>query len=199
MPTVSKTAQVLKYFAQQYGAQGIPRKRLVKAAYMTDILTRQYLGHPVTRFAYIKDHYGPNARELSEYAQELETAELASEVRKRDGQRTSIQLKDNGRPLVFDFSLGELEILDYVASNYLNMDLAEFIDDVVKVTDPFSEVTVEGALLPMEIVDNTGRNDVGFDLERVAIGERQVEAGQYLTLAQFANVLRAQTAPRHPS
>ncbi|MDQ3675069.1 MAG: hypothetical protein M3365_11955, partial [Gemmatimonadota bacterium] len=43
LTTPSKTAQVLRYFAQHYGGPGVPRKRLVKLAYMADILSRQYL------------------------------------------------------------------------------------------------------------------------------------------------------------
>jgi hypothetical protein len=29
---------------------------------MADALARLYLGHPITHFGYIKDHYGPNDR-----------------------------------------------------------------------------------------------------------------------------------------
>ncbi len=199
MPPVTKTAQVLKYFAQQYGTKGIPRKRLVKAAYMTDVLARQYLGRAITDLAYIKDHYGPNARELPTYTRELVASELADEVRERDESISFIRLKDRGRAAVFEFTLGELEILGYVAKNYLDMDISEFIDDVVKESDPFKAVEREGELLPMERLDNTKRRELGFDLERVVSAERDAKEGKYLTLATFADAIRAQITARRPS
>src|SRR3990172_4747017 len=103
----SKTAQVLKFFAQQYGHPGVPRKRLAKLVYMADVLARQYLGHPITEFEYIKDHYGPYARSLPDYAEELVGCELAEETTSRDGVRRTVRLRDLGQPLAFQFSPGE--------------------------------------------------------------------------------------------
>src|ERR1041384_3195216 len=137
MPALSKTAQVFKFFAQQYGHPGLPRTKLAKLTYTSDVLARQYLGHPITDLVYIKDHYGPYARALPEYVRELESAELAEQTTHRDGEHRTIRLRDLGRPIAFGFSPGENEILGYVAANYLSMDLDEFIDDVVKRTDPF--------------------------------------------------------------
>lgn len=193
MTQVSKTAQVLQYFAQQWGAPGIPRKRLVKLAYMADILSRQYLGRPITELAYIKDHYGPNARELETFTDELVQANLAQEFIQRDEQLRWIRLRAMGqRP--FDFTLGETEILGYVTGNYMDMEINEFVDLVVKTTDPFKQVSREGDLLPMSLVDNTVKSEIGFDLERLAIAERQAAEGKFITLTQFANGLRARTA-----
>jgi hypothetical protein len=187
--TISKTAQVLRFFAQQYGSAGITRKRLVKLAYMSDVLSRQYLGQPITELGYIKDHYGPNARELPEFTKELVEAALADEWETWDGNYRRIRLRAMAPGGMFSFSLGETEILAYVAKNYLAMDIEEFIDSVVKNTDPFKQVIVHGEHLPMHIVDNTVRNGVGFDLERVAAAERQAEEGDFVTLGDLANEL----------
>jgi uncharacterized protein YwgA len=198
MPALSKTAQVFKFFAQQYGHPGLPRKRLAKLTYTSDVLARQYLGRPITDLEYIKDHYGPYARALPDYVQELTSAELAEETTHRDGEHRTIRLRDLGRPIAFDFSLGENEILGYVATNYLNMDLDEFIDHVVKETDPFKATGVQGERLPMDIVNGSAADESGFDLEAVIRAERQAEEGQYLTLAEFADGLRAEITARHP-
>lgn len=197
MSNVSKTAQVLSFFAQQYGPRGIPRKRLVKLAYMTDILARQYLGHSITDFDYVKDHYGPNARELPDAVAELEAANLAEQRVERDGQYRTSRLRDSHQPLAFEFSLGENEVLGYVADNYMDMELNEFIDLVVKETDPFTAVEAHGEPLPMQVVDNTMKARIGFDLEAVLQAERRVAEGDYKTLDRFGNDLRAEIAAGH--
>src|SRR5688572_15613925 len=99
MPELSKTAQVLRLFAQAYGKPGIPRKRLVKLAYVADILAWQYLGHPLTALHWIKDHWGPNARDLPEVTAELEGQELAEEFTARDGAIRTIYLRASHKPL----------------------------------------------------------------------------------------------------
>jgi hypothetical protein len=198
VPPISKTAQVLKFFAQQYKAPGVPRKRLVKLAYMADVLARQYLGRPMTALRWIKDHYGPNARDLREYTQELADAELAREYEDEWGvERRYIYLRDLGRPIAFDFSLGENEILAYIAANYLNMELEEFIAGVVKETDPFRAAASQGQPLDMDLINDSQRREVGFDLESVLKAESQESEGTFLTLADFSRAIRTEIASRH--
>jgi hypothetical protein len=191
MAKVSKTAQVLRFFAQQYGPKGIPRKRLVKLAYMADILALQYLGRPMTELHWIKDHYGPNAREVEDFTRELVEANMGDEFTERDGPIRWIRLRASGGPGPFDFTLGDIEILGYINDNYLDMEMEEFVDLVVKTTDPFRQVEREGEAVPMDLVKNTVRNEIGFDLERMAAAEQQAIEGKSITLAQFANGLRA--------
>jgi hypothetical protein len=143
---------------------------------MADVLARQYLGRPITEFVYIKDHYGPNDRSLPEYVAELERAGLAEQGRLLTPEYRTYRLRDLGKPVVFGFTPGENEILGYVADNYLNMEIEEFIELVVKETDPCKEVTQEGEELPMHLVDGTVRDEVGFDLEAIVRAEQQAEA-----------------------
>lgn len=194
---ISRDAQLLKFFAQAHGRRGVPRKRLVKLAYMADVLARQYLGHPLSSFVYLKDHFGPNVRELPDVVLELENADLAEQTTERDGGRRTIRLRDTGRPIAFGFSLGENEILSYVTANYLEMDLEEFITDVVKTTDPFQAASLHGERLPMERVNDEKRREVGFDLEKILRAEREVAEGHYSTLADFADELYSDIAARH--
>jgi antitoxin SocA-like protein len=192
MTEVSKTAQLLHFFAKEHGREGVPRKRLIKLAYMADILARQYLGHPISGFEYVKDHFGPNARELPDYTAELDTLDLAKEVSAPTGggKYSTICLRSVNRPTDYAFSLGENEILGYVMVNYADMDLDEFIREVVKKTDPFLTATQHLEKLEMEVVDNTGRDAVGFDLEKVLHAETQFSEGQYSTLADFSRDIR---------
>ncbi len=199
MPELSKNAQLLKFFSQQYGHPGVPRKRLVKLAFMADVLSRQYLGKPISSFVYIKDHFGPNARELPQFTGELATMGLSFECTERDGVRTTIRLQDSGQAIEFGFSRGETEILGYVVKNYLTMDIGEFIDAVVKKTEPFLAATFEGEELPMSMIDGSGREQVGFDLEAILAAEHEAIDGKGSTLAEFSRALRADLTAGRPN
>ena len=194
---LNKSAQVLRFFAQQYGPPGIPRKRLVKLAYMADLLARQYLGRPITDFEYIKDHYGPNTRALPDRVAELTEGGFAEESVEREERFRTIRLRDSHQPHPFSFSRGENEVLAYVQENYLDMELQEFIDLVVKETDPFTAVSQHGETIPMDGVNNEMRARIGFDLEAILSAESQAETGEYKTLREFSDGLRAEIAARH--
>lgn len=195
MPELTKTAQVLWYFAQQYGRPGILRTRLGKFSFMADVIARQYLGHPITSFEYRKDYYGPYARELPDYTAELCNADLVDEVTRGVGEGREIRLHNRGgRAVAFDFTPGEAEVLAYVEANYIDMDFNEFVSAVVKQTDPFKQVQRHGDVLPMNILDGAIAKTVGFDLEQIIRAERQAEGGEFVTLDQFADELRARSA-----
>jgi hypothetical protein len=197
---ISKNAQLLKFFAQAY--RGIPRKRLVKMAYMADLLARQYLERPISDFRWIAYYYGPYAFEIPEAIKELETQELAwaREVEPTPGGDVSWKLLyDSGQRVPFEFTLGENEVLGYVVANYLDMPMDELLWDVVYPTPPFKAAVAEGfgSQIPMELANGEGKRLAGFDLEAVIMAERQVEAGEYVTAPSFFNALRASITERH--
>lgn len=194
---ISKNAQVLKFFAQQY--RGIPRKRLVKMAYETDIIARQYLGEPVSDFEWRRDKYGPYSPEIPVAVAELESFGLGwtQETEATEDGPGWKKLYDAGRPVVFDFTLAENEVLAYVAANYLTMPMEELLFDVIYETKPMKVETQFRERLPMEIVDNEGRNLVGFDLVHIIKAEEQAKAGDYLTAPEFLDALRNQITARH--
>lgn len=99
--------------------------------------------------------------------------------------------------MTFGFTLGENEILAYVAANYLNLPMSELLDDVVYETTPMKAAETFRGPLPMHLVDNEGRKAVGFDLEAVMRAERQAEEGHYATLGTYFDGLRARIAAGH--
>jgi hypothetical protein len=70
---LTKTAQILKYFAQQY--PGVPRTLLAKYVYLSDLHAREYLGRPISDFVYRQDNYGP----YFGYIKELDDAGAAQD------------------------------------------------------------------------------------------------------------------------
>ncbi len=184
MTSLSKTAQVLKYFAQQYRSgtkPGIPRTRLMKMAYLSDLLAREYLGQPITDFAYYRFHYGPYDRAIVDVVDELVAANLAELKFEIGDEYETKLLVDLGRPVFFDFSAGETEILSYVARNYLRMPLKELLTDVVYETLPMKQTSRLDETLPMGASDNRGKDAVGFDLEEMLLAERQIDEGKFTT------------------
>lgn len=198
---LSRNAQLYKFLAQQ--CRGIPRKRLVKMAYMADLVARQYLGRPISTFNYVVYHYGPYPPETPETIEELSSRGLAwvqESVKAAPDDYAFKKLYDSGKPVVFDFTLGENEVLAYVVRNYLDMDTEELVEDVVYQTRPYREALSSGRLrepIPMEIVDGEGRRELGFDLERVLKAERQAAEGHSLTSQEYFDGLRNRLADRH--
>ena len=181
--TISKTAQVLKYFAQQYGGPGIPCTRLVKMAYMSDLLAREYLGGPITDFRYYRYHFGPYDDAIVDVIEELVAADLAETKETYEGEEPTKRLCPRGAPIQFGFSAGEQEILRYVTANYLTMDLEELFIDVVYQTAPMLQTKNLKEVLPMASVDNRGTNAVGFSLEAVLRAEQEESFDDFVSPA----------------
>lgn len=188
-PQLSRNAQLMKYFAQQY--PGVPRVHLVKLIYMADILGREYLGEPLSSLNWYKYKHGPYDEAVEDAIAELVAADLVAD--KRDswwhGSGRYHRVVDFHRNIPFDFTLGESAVLDYVAANYVNMDTDEFMNLVVKETAPFKAASRMRQRLPMEMVDNQGTALVGFRLEEVLRAEREGRDDD-ITLSEFVNELR---------
>jgi len=193
---LSHNAQLLKFFAQQY--RGIPRKRLVKLVFMADIIGRQYLGKPLSNIQWTLYHYGPYSQEISDAVDELESRGLCwTEVKHAPGEATWKKLYDAGKPVLFDFSLAEDQVLGFVVRTYLNMPMEELILDVVYETTPYKRAEKFGDTLQMSLVDDEGKREFGFDLEEIARAERQAEEGDFVTAREYFDGLRDRITARY--
>jgi len=194
---LSRNAQLLKYFAQQY--PGIPRKRLVKLAYMTDILGRQYLGKPLSGMNWILYHHGPYSQEIPEAINELEVQDLCwtEVINAPTGEATWKKLYDAGKPVLFDFSLAEDQVLGFVIRTYRDMPMDELMLDVVYETTPYKQAEKFGDNLQMNLVDDEGKREFGFDLEAIARAERQAEEGDFVTAREYFDGLRDRITARY--
>ena len=181
MTTISKTAQVLKYFAQQYQSpgtrRGIPRVRLMKMAYLSDLLAREHMGRPLTDFDYKHHKFGPYDDRIRDAIRELENAGLGEARDVWDGDVQTKELLNTGGAIAFDFTPAEAEILRYVAANYLGLPMQELLHDIVYPTAPMVAAPKKGTVLPMSLADNVKRDIIRFDLEDVLAAEREIDAG----------------------
>lgn len=191
---LSRNALLVKYFAQLY--RGIPRKNLMKLIYEADVLAREYLGHPISTFNYVRYKYGPYAFTIEDVVTELVEAGHVEEKREPwfgfRSEGAYRRLLDQHKPIAFGFDLGESAILDYVVTNYLNMPIKEFIDDVIYQTAPMKSDVPKGKPLPMELADNAGTRKVGFRLHEVLEAEEAGRRGEFIALGDFVNELRSQ-------
>jgi len=188
-PKLSRDAQLVKFFAQQY--QGVPRKHLVKLLYMTDLLAREYLGEPISSFVWYRHKHGPYDRNVESAIQELVVADLVRDVRDPWWRGHYQRLIDLHEPIPFEFSIGQLAVLEYVSANYVNMPTKEFVEQVVYETKPFKATHRNGQRLPMDAVNHAGTRRVGFRLEDVLQAEHEARKGDFKYLTEFVNELRA--------
>lgn len=172
--------------------------------YMADLLARQYIGRPISGFDYVVYHFGPYPLETRETVTKLEAKGLAwekSRSRVDEYDYSSKKLFDSGKPIAFDFTKAENEILAFVVRNYLNMDTDELVEDIVYETAPYRAAFATGKLkapIPMETVDREALAEIGFSLERVLEAERQADEGHYVTGREYIDGLRNRIAARHP-
>jgi hypothetical protein len=188
-PHLSRNAKLVKFFAQQY--RGVPRTRLVKLIYLADLLAREYLGAPISTLEYYKYKHGPYDEAIEDAIGELVASRLAEDIKDPWGRGLYKRVMDLRRPVPFDFSLGESAVLDYVVTNYLDMDMKELLVDVVYETTPFKAVGRYNQKLPMRIADNSGTAMVGFNLEEILRAEQAGRSGDFVTLSEFVVELRA--------
>jgi hypothetical protein len=185
---------LVKFFAQLY--RGIPRKNLMKLIYEADVLAREYLGHAISEFLYVRYKYGPYARAIEDAVAELVAAGHVEERRERwftfGDEGAYHRLFDLHRAVAFDFDLGESAVLDYVVTNYLNMPIKEFIQDVIYETAPMKAGVSMERPLPMELANNAGTRKVGFRLYEVLEVEQAASRGDLVALSDFVDELRSQ-------
>ena len=189
MPTLSRNAQVLRYLLQV--APGIGHTKLAKFAYLADLVARQYLGRPISTFAYVYDHHGPfDSSRFFKALNELKRLDFATENQVPCGQYMGFEVLPTGRAVEFDFSHAEAEVLQYVAETYLSKTARDLCDDVVYKTEPMMGAK-PGRPLPMEKVNRDTKDRLGFSVERMLAGEASAAAGRTRRLAKVMDELRA--------
>jgi hypothetical protein len=191
METLSRNAQVVKYFVQRAPSE-LGVVKLQKLAYLADLYAREYLGHPVSGFDYMYYKHGPFDADLYTAIEELERADYV-ETRRHSllGGRNKRGVVNKGRFTAFEFTRPEKEILDYVAEVYENEPLERILVEVYETTP--MKIASRNERIPMEIVDNRAKRALGYDLETVLSEEAEIDRGNYVLASDFFDGLRAET------
>jgi hypothetical protein len=193
MPSLSRDALLVKFFAQ--ARPGVPLKPLAKFIYESDVLAREYLGHPISSFTYRRNHFGPYDDTINDVIQELIDAGHAEQRKEywlgSQGEVRIFHLFAQQRQDTFDFEPGQMEVLRYVVKNFIDMPFQDFMNDIIYQTEPWKADVPFGKPLPMEMLDNAGTRRVGgFKLEEILRAEEAVRRGEVVTLGAFMDELR---------
>ncbi len=194
MKTLSRNAQVLKAICERRPDLGITK--LLKLAYLADLEARKLLGHPISEFQYIRYHHGPFDTDVYNAVGELEAHGHVSryEANYRPGYHKH---GVRNKPTTFGHGLSpaEVEIIDYVVKSYGPMPLNTLLDKVYA-TEPMRAVERFEQSLPMHVVDNAEKDEIGVDLEEIIARERRIEQGHYILGPDLFNGLRTQIRRR---
>jgi len=179
---------MLRYLLQV--APGIGHTQLAKFAYLADLEARKYLGRPISGFTYFFDQHGPfDSDGFFGAIGELKSLGFIAENQIPCGQYTGYEMLPTSQAAEFDFSPSEAEVLRYVATTYLSKTARDLCDDIVYKTEPMMEAEA-GKPLPMERMNRTPGDQLGFSLERMLAGEASAAGGRTRPLAELMGELR---------
>jgi hypothetical protein len=188
MTQLSRNALVLRHLLDL--APGIGHTKLIKFAYLADLESRRYLGHPISTFAYRRDSFGPFDQAFYAARDELVQKGFATSHQEWIGNYVGYCLEPTPAGVEYDFSGGEAAVLRFVAESYLNLTARELCDDVVYQTEPMRDAKMMEEL-PMDKVNKRADDPLGFDLERLLRSEESAEAGRTKPLSSALNALRS--------
>ena len=188
MGQLTRNAQVLKFFAQAF--DGIGSTQLLKLAYMADLEARKYLGRPITTFNYTFHNHGPFDRAFYDAVEELCSGGLVRQEEESWLGYATRPVYDTGQPVLFDFSAGDAEILEWVLAKYRSTPLKELLEDIVYETEPMKQAE-KGQRVPMEVVDLQKSKELGLDFNAILEAEQQAMNGDAQPIREVFSGLRA--------
>jgi hypothetical protein len=194
MRPLSRNAKVLRYLAEK--APGVGRIHLIKFAYLADYEARRYLGHPITEFRYVRYNHGPWDQSFYAALEELKShGLLREETIEFPNKIASYRYEATGPAVEYDFSEEDEAILVHVAETYIAWGAKELCDDVVYQTTPMKANVPMNEPLPMDELNNTEHEELGFDLQRMLAGEKSVKAGHFRPLVDVVRELQTRYHP----
>ena len=196
MDTMSKTAQVIKFYVQE---KPLARIMLAKLAYMADLNAHKYLGRPISELQYVYDVFGPYDSEgFYPAIQDLKDRSLIQEqaVPSHFGDMLNI-IEDEPRQTTFSFSPAEKRILSWNLREYGDQELLKFLHNVVYNTPPLEKGT-RGNPLEMYVVEDDEKDYLHIDFDTVLQSEAEIANGEYETADVFFDQLQCHYSPDRP-
>lgn len=186
--SLSRNAQVLRYLLGEAPRTG--HTKLLKFAYLSDLVARQYLGRPISEFRYRRYDYGPFDSAFYAAKEELLTGGFATSTPTAIGAYEAQLMAPTDKPVEYAFSVAEAAVLNYVAETYLHHGAAQLCEEVVYRTEPMQGVKMNEEL-PMDNVNNRPGDPLDFNVERMLAGEASGREGRTRPLGDVLRELRA--------
>jgi uncharacterized protein YwgA len=184
---LTREQQLVAYFVNNCDDGRLGRTRLMKLLYLADYESRRFFGRPLTNLQYVWHYYGPYDSTLFDATQELENlGVIVSEQVIYPSGKAGYLYHSGSRSISTTFAPSEVELLSYVVREYSKKELKVLLEDIVYETEPMQalqERDGRGEPLPMDMVNNSRRNELGLDIEQLLERSRRVRAGEYLSHA----------------
>jgi hypothetical protein len=188
MARLTRNALILRYLVGV--APGVGHTKLLKFAYLADLEARRYLGKPISSFRYQRYTHGPFDSSFYAAKDELISGGFVTTSVTWVGSYQGNCLQPTPSPVEYDFSVGEAEVLRYVAESYMSLTARQLCDDIVYETEPMKDVQMMDEL-PMDKVERRADTPFQFDFERMLQSEQSAGAGRTRPLKTALNELRA--------
>jgi len=181
---MTTNALVLETIVRRSGRH-VSRTRLLKLAYMADLIAWRVLGAPISRFNYHWHHHGPFDGEFYCAMEELASARRVTldSLTTNEGHDCVLVCAATAppSPQASHFTRGQIHILDYAIKQYLGLPLKDLLA-VVYETEPMKSAERNDPL-PMEAQRNRDKDDLGgICLETVLESREQFARGEHVTL-----------------
>jgi hypothetical protein len=159
---MTTNANLLEAILRQSG-KPLSRMRLLKIAYMADLLAWRVLGRPISRFNYHRYHHGPFDQEFYCALEELLSLGRAriDEVTTKEGHDCQLVYLVADAPPVRPevFTRGDVHLIGLAVQKYRDLPLQTFLVLVYE-TEPMKEARLNQPL-PMEAQRNKDRDQAG--------------------------------------
>ena len=185
-----KTKELIYFFICRLGGD-LGRTKLIKLAYLADLISRMSTGRPITSYVYQLFEHGPFDPGLYETIKALEKDGCIEErfVEELGGNRYALR-GDQADP--GSLSEEEMFIAERVGEDYGRLPLDILLDEVVYRTEPARRARDARALrtpLDMEACDNRIKDQLGVDLPTFLASKKAFAVGKAVPLEALIDTL----------
>lgn len=188
MAALSRNAQVLRFLLEV--APGIGHIKLAKYAYLADLEALRYLGVQISGMHYVFDNFGPfdSAAFYGAKDELIREGYIVDSLVQR-GQYVGHEMQPTTVAVEYAFTRSEIEVLRYVAQEYMQYDTRGLCQDIVYQTPPMKNAQF-GQPLAMDSVKQDAADPLGFRLDRMLAGEASAADGRGRPLLESRHELR---------
>jgi hypothetical protein len=191
---MEKTQRIMHFLVHELDGR-LGRTQLVKLLYLIDLECRRYLGRQLSDLRYTFDAFGPFDPHFYDHKDSLVGcgAVVEQDLPTPNAVRHAFYRNQAMKPDLSALSPGERQVVQDVARRFGNLTREEIVA-VAYATKPVqkSESREKGVEVPMSLVDNEGRVEIGYlDLDDVVRGHEEAQAGEVVSELDVERGLRA--------
>ncbi len=184
---MNRNAAFLDLILRRAGRRKISRTRLLKLAYMADLLAWRVLGAPISEFRYRRYKQGPFDGEFYPAIEALlEAGRVETEEKTTiTGNDCNLIRAVSGFPSPLgEFTRGQAHLIDLAINRYGSMKLPKFLEEVHR-TESMKNIPFQEPL-PMEEQKDKDREAAGgISLETILESREEISKGHGISLEEL--------------